>query len=491
MNETLPRVLLVEDIRSLSALYAAMLSRNGEQVEAVYSAGGAIAAHRPGQHRVILLDLLLPDGDGIGVLRAIQRRDPEARVLVITADGSISRAVEAMREGAFDFLVKPFDERRLIAALTAAMPAGAPSRAVAPASSATRASFEGFLGSSEAMRAVYRVITRVGGSTAAVFITGETGTGKEICARAIHDVSPRRGGPFIAVSCGAIPATLLESELFGHVRGAFTGAVADNPGAATAADGGTLFLDEICEMDIALQSKLLRFLQTGEVQPVGAAHPRPVDVRIVCATNRDPEAEVCAGRFRADLYYRLHVVPVALPPLRSRGEDVIEIAEAALARYAAEEGRSLRRLSPEVRALFRRYDWPGNVRQLQNLLRRIVVLHDGDEVTPGMLPPGLRDRGPGEASAPGPFLPGAAASPMSPGFAEPEDGLAAIPAAPASRADAVAALVGGPLAEIERAVIEATIARCGGSLPRAARMLGISASTVYRKRAAWDGPPPE
>lgn len=509
MNSLPPQILLVEDAKSLSALYATMLSRNGQQVDAAYSAGDAIQAHRPGQHRVVLLDLLLPDGDGLGVLREIQQRDPEAKVLVITADGSISRAVEAMREGAFDFLVKPFDERRLIKALDAAMSVGTPPRGSeappdAPPAAPAGAAFEGFLGSSEAMRAVYRVIARAGRSNAAVFVTGETGTGKEICARAIHDVSARQGGPFIAVSCGAIPATLLESELFGHVRGAFTGAFADKPGAASLADGGTLFLDEICEMDIALQSKLLRFLQTGEVQPVGAARPRPVDVRIVCATNRDPEAEVRAGRFRADLFYRLHVLPVALPPLRSRDDDVIEIAEAALARYAAEEGRGLRRLSQEVRALFRRYDWPGNVRQLQNLMRRTVVLHDGAAVTPDMLPAELRTRATSPDPRPARTGVAAGAAIQAAGFAEPkEDPAALAPPAEAaaavaeptpadaaasgaiSRADAVAALVGDPLAETERAVIEATIAHCGGSLPKAARVLGVSASTLYRKCAAW------
>jgi DNA-binding NtrC family response regulator len=309
------------------------------------------------------------------------------------------------------------------------------------------------------MEQIFAKIRSVAASMATVFITGESGTGKELCAQAIHDGSARASGPFIALNCGAIPPDLLESEVFGHMKGSFTGAISDKPGAAAAADGGTLFLDEICEMDVALQTKLLRFLQTSMVQPVGATRPRKVNVRIICATNRYPMDLVRRGLFREDLYYRLYVVPIHMPPLRDRGTDVIEIAEAALARFSAEENRSFDSLDPEVRRLFLRLSWPGNVRQLLNVIRNVVVLNDGGRVTPDMLPPDLVQDLPG---------------------AEGDGGLATTPSGPLPEQ-----LVGRTLAEIEQVMIEATIAHFGGSVPRAARVLDVSPSTLYRKREAW------
>jgi two-component system, repressor protein LuxO len=307
------------------------------------------------------------------------------------------------------------------------------------------------------MRRLQDKIVSVASSMATVFITGESGTGKELAALAVHDLSPRAAGPFIALNCGAIPQDLLESEVFGHMKGSFTGAISDKPGAATAADGGTLFLDEVCEMATPLQTKLLRFLQTSTVQPVGATRPRKVNVRIVCATNVDPLDAVRRGQFREDLYYRLFVVPIHLPPLRHRGDDVIEIAEAALARFAAEEGHTFDGLSPEVRQLFRSYHWPGNVRQLLNVLRNVVVLNDGGTVTRDMLPEGII------AAPPGLITP-------------------ALPAAPTLD---VNTLIGRPMAEIERTVIEATLAQYDGSVSRAARVLDIAPSTLYRKIEGW------
>ena len=273
-------------------------------------------------------------------------------------------------------------------------------------------------------------------------------------------VSPRAAGPFIALNCGAIPQDLLESEVFGHMKGSFTGAISDKPGAATAADGGTLFLDEICEMAPALQTKLLRFLQTSTVVPVGATRPRKVNVRIVCATNRDPMEAVRRGQFREDLFYRLYVVPIHMPPLRDRGDDVIELAETALARFAQEEGKQFDGLSPEVRALFRRLPWPGNVRQVLNVIRNVVVLHDGGVVSTAMLP----------ASLP---------------LQLDETTAALLPDQPVSPEHALQALLGRPLAEVERMLIEATLAQHGGSVPKAARVLEVSPSTLYRKIENW------
>jgi DNA-binding NtrC family response regulator len=321
------------------------------------------------------------------------------------------------------------------------------------------------------MQEVYAMVQSVARSMAAIFITGESGTGKEICAQAVHDSSARATGPFVPLNCGAIPSDLLESEVFGHLKGSFTGAISDKPGAAAVADGGTLFLDEICEMDLNLQTKLLRFLQTSTIQPVGSTRPRKVNVRIICATNRCPREEVRAGRFREDLYYRLHVVPIHLPPLRERGRDVIEIAETALVRFAAEEGKTFSALSDEVARIFQAAPWPGNVRQLLNVMRNVVVLHDGPVVTPDMLPQEVRapHDAPDGAARPRPNggVPGAA-----------ED-AAAEPALTAG------SLAGKTLAQIERIVIEAAIARHDGSVPRAARELDVSPSTIYRKREAW------
>ncbi len=246
--------------------------------------------------------------------------------------------------------------------------------------------FEGFIGASPAMRELYEQIRRVAPSRAPVFVTGESGTGKEVTAQAIHGRSGRMRDRFVAINCGAIPKDLMESEIFGHVKGAFTGATEDRPGAAELADGGTLFLDEICEMDLALQTKLLRFIQTGEVRRVGDTKLRKVDVRFVCATNRDPLADVAAGRFREDLYYRLCVLPLHLPPLRKRGDDVVALAEAFLARFSAEEGRHFRGFDAAALSIVSGFGWPGNVRQLQNVIRRLVVMHDGDRVTAAMLP---------------------------------------------------------------------------------------------------------
>ncbi len=304
-----------------------------------------------------------------------------------------------------------------------------------------------FIGRSEAMREVFARLERAAASTAPVFITGESGSGKELCARALHEKGTRAAGPFVAVNCAAVPSELAESEFFGHVRGAFTGASEARKGYAEMAHGGTLFLDEICEMDPVLQGKLLRFLETGTIRPVGGATERRVDVRIICATNRDPQREVREGRFRADLFWRLHVLPVSLPPLRERGEDILLLARHFLARFAEEEGRRPMRIDADAERLMLSRSWPGNVRQLQNVLRQIVVFHDAPELTADMLAP---------------LLP-------------PEHGN------PAARPQA------GPprLRVLERQAIEEAIASCGGSVPRAARLLGVAPSTIYRKRQAW------
>jgi two-component system, repressor protein LuxO len=465
-QSTRPPILLVEDTQSLQMLYRAVLTGAGHQVITASTAAEALRQFNLNGALTVLLDLVLPDRDGLSLMQDMLALRPEANVIVMTAHGSVKKAVEAMRAGAHEFLVKPFDEPRLLAAVENAGQTIMPRRRAPAATSRppvveAETATTGFIGSSEAMRRIHQKIVSVARSMATVFITGESGTGKELCALAVHAASPRATGPFIALNCGAIPQDLLESEVFGHMKGSFTGAISDKPGAATAADGGTLFLDEICEMAPALQTKLLRFLQTSTVVPVGATKPRKVNVRIICATNRDPMEAVRRGEFREDLYYRLFVVPIHMPPLRDRGDDVIEIAEAALARFASEEGQNFDGMSDEVKSLFRRLPWPGNVRQVLNVIRNIVVLNDGGEVTPGMLPDTLAGQNDDTTplAEPPPPRPNA-----QPGLDE---------------------LLGRPLAEVERLIIEATLARHGGSVPRAARVLDVSPSTLYRKIEAW------
>jgi DNA-binding NtrC family response regulator len=463
-------LLLVEDTQSLQVLYRSVLVRAGHEVASATTASDALRLFAQSEINIVLLDLVLPDRDGLSLMKDMLDLRPDTAVIVMTAHGSVGRAVEAMRAGAHEFLVKPFDEARLLSAV-ANVPgspvASAPRRAARAQTASPDApdslTGSGFIGSSEVMERLHQKISSVARSMATVFITGESGTGKELCALAVHAASPRATGPFIALNCGAIPQDLLESEVFGHMKGSFTGAISDKPGAAAAADGGTLFLDEICEMAPALQTKLLRFLQTSTVVPVGATRPRKVNVRIICATNRDPLDAVRRGEFREDLYYRLFVVPLHMPPLRDRGEDVLEIAETALARFAREEGKPFDGLDAPVKALFRALPWPGNVRQVLNVIRNIVVLNEGGLVTLDMLPDTL-DRQIDPA---------------------PPRGIAPLPAPSALSLDD---LIGRPLAEIERSVIEATLARHGGSVPRAARVLELSPSTLYRKIEGWKAP---
>lgn len=454
-------LLLIEDTPSLQMVYRSVLQTAGYGVVVASNAADGLRAFHDSAAAIVLLDLMLPDRDGLAVMHDMLALRPETNIIVITANASINKAVEAMRAGAHDFLVKPFDEARFLNAVENAGGARLAGRTAVPLSFAPAPVSDGeniFIGSSEAMARVHNTIRSVAPSMATAFITGESGTGKELCALAIHAGSPRANGPFIALNCGAIPQDLLESEVFGHIKGSFTGAISDKQGAAAAADGGTLFLDEICEMAPALQTKLLRFLQTSTVQPVGATRPRKVNVRIICATNRDPMQAVRRGEFREDLFYRLFVVPVHMPPLRERGDDVIEIAQAALARFAREEGRRFTGFDADVARLFRTQAWPGNVRQLLNVIRNIVVLNEGEVVSYQMLPQSLHD----SVSAP------------------------TQPHVPAPEAEAsLESLLGRSMAEIERIVIEATLARHNGSVTKASRVLDLSPSTLYRKIEGW------
>ena len=461
-------ILLVEDTPSLSMVYEAVIRKAGHRAECVFSVSEAREKFTKTKHQIVLLDLLLPDGDGMELLSEFIAAQPDIKIIVITANGSINRAVEAMRLGAFDFLVKPFDETRLLSAVENARKALASDVNLPHTQTEGAGEFQGFIGSSDAMQGIYDMVRNIGRSTATVFVTGESGTGKELCAQAIHDVSNRASGPFVPLNCGAIPRGLLESEVFGHLKGSFTGAIADKKGAAAAASGGTLFLDEICEMDLSLQTKLLRFLQTSTIQPVGATKARMVDVRIVCATNRDPLTEVRAGRFREDLYYRLHVVPIHLPPLRERNGDIMQIADEILAKFNAEEGKNFTGFSPEVRDIFTSMAWPGNVRQLMNAIRNVVVLNDGPIVLTEMLPSEVT-------------MPNRTSSSVRSMLKSSPDAMHT-----EEQPSNVSAFIGTSLATFEREFIEATIDFCDGSIPQAARLLDVSPSTLYRKKESWE-----
>ncbi|MCZ4280781.1 sigma-54 dependent transcriptional regulator [Kiloniella laminariae] len=476
---TSPEILLVEDTASLSAVYSRYLIRSGYQSTQVDSGAAALEELGNGGYLVMLLDLQLPDMDGLDILRYVQEKALPIAVVVITSNASVNVAVESMRLGAYDFLVKPFSADRLIVTVRNALKHMQLSAMVEAIKE--RSHYQGFIGSSLAMQSIYRTIDAAASSKATVFITGESGTGKEVCAEAIHKSSPRVDKPFVPLNCGAIPRDLMESEIFGHIKGAFTGAISNRDGAATQADGGTLFLDEICEMDLDLQTKLLRFIQSGTFQKVGSTRLEKVNIRIVCATNRNPLQEVQAGNFREDLYYRLHVIPIHLPPLRDRDQDVIEIAKAFLQEYAREEAKDFTTFSSEALQAIYEYSWPGNIRQLQNVIRNSVVLNSGTVLVASMLPPVLSAK----KSGGGAIIPEQAPKDWRGGS---RGGAGHVTEASASpqfpEKEGSEKIV--PLWIVEKQAIEDAISLCGGSVTKAAAFLDINPSTIYRKKLQWD-----
>ena len=463
-------ILIVEDSPTLALTYREYLRPLGLPVELAETGKAALKKIDAELPSVILLDLMLPDMDGLEILKRLHDEKRDVRVIVITAHGSVKVAVDAMREGATDFLLKPFSAERILTTVRNALEIHRLSGLVEQFAGGRAKKFESFIGSSPAMQAVYRMIEDCAASKASVFIMGPSGTGKELCAEAVHNQSPRKDKRFVALNCAAIPANLIESEIFGHKKGAFTGATAGRDGAAVTADGGTLFLDEICEMPLDLQAKLLRFIQTGQVVPVGSNTPRNVNVRFVCATNRNPWEEVEAGRFREDLYYRLHVVPIHLPPLAERGDDVLLIAHHLLAQYAAEEAKTFDQIEPEAEARLKAHSWPGNVRELGNVIHSAVVLNDGPVLTTKMLE---RLMGPTRRLRAEAGIPEAA-------HARPAPAPAAFSAMPISAEEIE------PLAVSERRFIEHAISLMGGKVRKAAKKLEVNPSTLYRKLKEWE-----
>ncbi len=414
----------------------------------------------------ILLDHWVPDGDAGDVIAEIRTRRPALPILMLTAVTSVSIAVEAMRAGATDFLVKPIAPDRLLAALDAAVGAGASAGELRPLTEkiSQPLAFAEIVGSAPEFRAALAIAAKAARARVPVLIEGESGVGKEVVAEAIHAASPRSRKRMVAVNCGAIPGNLVESALFGHERGAFTGAFERHTGKFQEADGGTLFLDEVGELPLDAQVKLLRVLQSGEIQPIGGRAVGDVDVRVIAATNKTLIDEVAAGRFREDLYYRLNVVQVTIPPLRERREDIPALARHMLTRIAQQPGLHSLGITDEGQALLMSYDWPGNVRQLQNALFRAAVLCDGDALTRADFPEIAR-----QAEDPRPLaerMPGNRLTAAADGA-----GVALY------RADGNLR----PLEEIEADVIRLAIGHYRGRMTEVARRLGIGRSTLYRK----------
>jgi two-component system response regulator PilR (NtrC family) len=477
------RLLVVDDEPDLRTLYELTLVREGYEVDTADTVDEALGRLRAGPYSAVITDMRLPDGSGLDVLHWLEANARGEKAVVITAYGSAENAVEALKAGAFDYLTKPVDLRQFRTVVASALGLGAapPAAVATPAARATggvptapAAGLRRLVGRSTAMQQVRALIEKVARSMAPVLVQGESGTGKELVARAIHDVSPRAGRPFIAVNCGAIPEALLEAEFFGYRKGAFTGATEDREGFFQAAQGGTLFLDEIGDLPLAMQSKLLRAIQERSVRPVGATAETPVDVRLVSATHKDLAAEVQAGRFRQDLFYRLNVIQIRVPPLRERLDDLPAICEAVLARLAADAGVGAPPvLSPAALQRLARYPFPGNVRELENLLHRAVALAGGDVIDVADL--GLPDIALAEAADEPPAVPEADAA-LPPGAAD----------APLPR-DLVA-----HLDAVERDILERALARHRYNRTAAGASLGLTLRQMrYRMaRLGVDVPEP-
>lgn len=387
------RILITDDDESSCELFAEVLEREGYRVDQVQTGADALARLRERLHDLLLVDVRMPGMTGLEVTRAVRKEYPCLPILVMTAFGSMETAVEAIHEGAFDFISKPmnFEELKKTVARALAQPKLQASRREGSEELEEDDQFGAVIGRSSAMVEVYKTIARVAPAKSTVLILGESGTGKELIARAIHEHSSRAAQPFVAVDCGALTETLLESELFGHVRGAFTGAVSDKKGVFEEAEGGTCFLDEINDINLNLQAKLLRVLQEHEVRRVGAPKSIKVDVRVVAASNKELEQLVSKGALREDLYYRLKVVSIYLPPIRERPEDIPSLAEHFLRRYSHDMGKPVTSISNEAMKLLCAYPWPGNVRELENVIDQAIALSHQPMLTPEDLPVEVRE----------------------------------------------------------------------------------------------------
>ena len=432
-------ILVADDDRTIRTVLAQALTRAGCRVRATGTASTLWRWVEEGEGDAVVTDVIMPDGDALDLLPSIRKRRPELPVIVMSAQNTVMTAIRAAEVGAYEYLPKPFDLKEVLGLVAKALKQKN-RRAPAPEEEAVREDNLPLIGRSQAMQEVYRILARLMNTDLGVMITGESGTGKELVARALHNYGLRKGGPFVAINMAAIPRDLIESELFGHEKGAFTGADRAMPGKFEQAKGGTLFLDEVGDIPPLTQVKLLRVLQERVFERVGGNEPISVDVRVIAATNKDIVAEVRAGRFREDLYYRLNVVHIDMPPLRLRGADVVALAHHFLKAYAGENHRDVETFTEKARAKILRHRWPGNVRELENAIERAVVMCEGNAVREQDLP----------FDAPSPL-----------------EGALRIP--------------GSTMGEIEKYAILTTLEAVGGSTSKAAEILDISVRTIqYR-----------
>lgn len=439
------RILIADDEPDSRKALAELLGRWGHAVQEAADGAEALRRALERQPDLVITDLVMPGMDGIWLLRAIREELGDVPVILLTGRGTIDTAVEAIREGAYDFLEKPVDPSRLRVLVNRVVEKMVTLQEVAALRHSLRQKDAdgAVIGVSPAMRRIYSLVEKVAPSKTSVVITGPSGTGKEVIARTIHNLSPRRDKPFVAINCSAIPASLMESEIFGHEKGAFTGADQRRLGCFELANGGTLFLDEVGELPVELQAKFLRVLEEEKLRRLGGKTEISVDVRVICATNRDLKKQIEAGLFREDLYFRLNVFSIELPPLCERREDIPLLAQHFVERFAAEAGKRIRGITPKAMDILQSYSWPGNIRELRNTIERGVILCDGDMIDESHLPPEM----------------------------EPDDSAGAV----------IKLSLGMPLREVEKEYILGSLRRNKGNKSRTAEILGISEKTLYNK----------
>ena len=482
---TPPTVLIADDDRSIRTVLTQALGRSGYQVRSTSNAATLWRWVEDGEGDLVITDVVMPDENGLDLIPRIKRLRPDLRVIVMSAQSTLMTAVKATQRGAFEYLPKPFDLQELLAVVGRALAAPAPEMPAIPVQPRDADERLPLIGRSPAMQEIYRTIARLTTADLTVMINGESGTGKELVARALHDYGRRRGGPFVAINMAAIPRELIESELFGHERGAFTGATNRNQGRFEQAAGGTLFLDEIGDMPPEAQTRLLRVLQEGEFTTVGGRQPIRANVRIIAATHRDLRQSIRQGLFREDLFYRLNVVPIRLPPLRERTEDISDLARHFLERARA-DGLPAKTLDQSAIEALRGHRWPGNVRELENVMRRLAALCPDEVISGETIRTELLEAEPASSASDAPDVPDGRGGPeplaraverhIRQFLAAHRDGLA-----PSDIYDRV-------LAEVERPLIQMTLAATRGNQIKAAAMLGLNRNTLRKKIRDLDIP---
>jgi len=453
------KVLVVDDEANLRKVLGAMLRREGYEVTLAQDGEVGLNEFKRNGADIVVTDLVMPKFGGMELLKAINEQAPDVPVIIVTAHGTVDSAVEAIKLGAFDYITKPFDQAELSAVIAKAAKTHDLTQRNARGGAEERAARLSIIGDSLQIQDVFKIIDKVANTPSTVLITGESGTGKELVATALHEGSSRRGKPLIKINCAAIPKDLMESELFGYEKGAFTGAASSKPGRFELADGGSLFLDEIGEIPVEMQVKLLRALQESEFERVGGIKTTRVDVRLIAATNRDLQQEIAAGRFRNDLYYRLAVVPIVLPSLRERKADIPVLARHFVDKYNKRLAKKIEGIEDEAMAVLSAYPWPGNIRELENLMERVLVFADGPLIKARDLPDTLhRPSG---------------AAPAAPGAAE--------PAAPPSGETGLKDIIKQKAAEMEKELIAKALEETSGNVTRAAKLLQISRKSLQTK----------